>query len=166
MKYVLTFLLTATAWQVLAQKDYSKDVASAEAIVGALYEVISGRADEKRDWARFRNLFRDESRLIPTRKNESGGLVVKAMTPEEYIQLFESRPGGFFETELHHVTETYGTLSHVFSTYETRAEKGGPVNNRGINSIQLFNDGKRYYVLNVFWCAESQGFKIPEKYLK
>lgn len=147
-------------------KDYSKDVASVDAIVAALYDVISGDPGTTRDWDRFRNLFKPETRLIPTRKNPQGELVLQALTPEDYVQLFTSRVAtGFFEKELHRVTEQYGTVTHVFSTYETKEKKDGPVTNRGINSIQLFNDGKRFYVINIFWCAESMGFQLPDKYL-
>ncbi|HCM77759.1 MAG TPA: hypothetical protein DIS90_15355, partial [Cytophagales bacterium] len=68
--------------------------------------------------------------------------------------------------ELYQTAEEYGTIAHVFSTYETREIANGPVTNRGINSIQLYKDTNRYYVVNIFWCAESMGFVLPEKYLK
>jgi len=152
---------------IAQQKDYAVDVGSADAIVKALYEVISGGAGVPRDWDRFRHLFMSGSRLEPTRKNEAGELIVASITPDEYIQMFTSRvSGGFFESEIHKSVESYGTLTHIFSTYETREKIGGPVTNRGINSIQVFFDGKRYYVLNVFWCAETMGFALPERYLK
>ena len=149
------------------QKDYQNDVKSVDAVIGAVYAVISGEPGQARDWNRFRNLFKPETRLIPTRKNESGELIIRAMSPEEYIELFSSRVStGFFEKELHRVSESYGTVTHAFSTYETKEKKDGPVTNRGINSIQLFYDGQRYYIITIFWCAESMGFPLPEKYLK
>lgn len=138
-----------------------------DGIIAALYDVISGEPGTPRDWDRFRNLFQPEARLIPTRKNDTGELILKPLTPEEYIQLFSSRIStGFFERELHRTSEEYGTLVHAFSTYETKEKKDGPVTNRGINSIQLFKDKNRYYVVNIFWCAESMGFPLPAKYLK
>ncbi|MCE2958165.1 MAG: hypothetical protein LW841_13505, partial [Flammeovirgaceae bacterium] len=88
-------------------------------------------------------------------------------TPEEYVQLFQSRIAtGFFEKELHRNTEEYGTIVHVFSTYETRETRTGPVTNRGINSIQLFRNEGRYYIVSIFWCAENLGFKLPTQYEK
>lgn len=165
-KILFLFLWMATTASA-QQKDYSDDVKSIDGITTALYEVISGEAGAARDWDRFRNLFKPEARLIPTRKDEAGKLITKAMSPEEYIQLFQSRiPTGFFERELHRTTEQYGTVAHLFSTYETRDKKDGPITNRGINSIQLFYDGTRYYIVTIFWCAESMGFSLPEKYLK
>jgi hypothetical protein len=168
MKLFLSLLVALVAGQAaFAQaKDYSKDVASADAIIVAVYDVISGEPGVARDWDRFRYLFRPETRLIPTRKTPQGELIAQAMTPEEYIQAFSSRiPVGFFERELHRVTEQYGTLTHAFSTYEAREKKDGPVTVRGINSMQLFHDGKRYYIVSIFWCAEGLGFPLPEKYL-
>ncbi len=169
MKTKLFFLLLSCLCSAsFAQtKNYSSDVKSVDAIIATLYDVISGEPGAPRDWDRFRNLFKPESRLIPTRKNENGELTLKALTPEEYVTLFQSRIAtGFFEKELSRKSEEFGTVYHVFSTYETKEKKDGSVTNRGINSIQLFKDKDRYYVINIFWCAESMGFALPEKYLK
>lgn len=146
--------------------DYSNDVETKEAIIHALYDVISGEVDKERDWARFRNLFLPESRLIPTGKNKQNEFTIRAITPEEYITMFtKNMRTGFFERELHQEVEEYGTIAHVFSTYETRESLEGPISNRGINSIQLYFNGNRYFVLNIFWCAESIGFPLPPQYL-
>ncbi len=48
------------------------DVASVDAIVAALYDVISGPAGQARDWDRFRSLFHPSARLIPAGKNRQG----------------------------------------------------------------------------------------------
>lgn len=147
--------------------DYTKDVETKEAIVAALYEVISGTPQQPRNWDRFRNLFTPDSRLIPTNKNQQGEFTIRFITPEEYVQLFSHNiKTGFFEKELHQEVEAYGTIAHVFSTYETREMKDGPVTNRGINSIQLYYNNERYYIVNIFWCAESMGFPLSAKYAK
>jgi hypothetical protein len=169
MKRLLPFLLVFVfSTPLLAQSDpYAKDVKSIDTIIAALYDVISGEPGASRDWARFRNLFKPESKLIPTRKGENGELTYRAISPEEYIQLFSSRIStGFFERELSRKTEEFGAIAHAFSTYETKEKKDGPVTNRGINSIQLFKDKDRYYVMNIFWCAESLGYTLPDQYLK
>ena len=168
MKFTMIVLLLVVLMQPShGQSDYTKDVHSPDAIISTLYEVISGDPGQPRDWARFRNLFKPESRLIPSRKNDAGELTIRSITPEEYIELFTTRiAGGFHEKELHRVTEQYGTVLHLFSTYETREKKDGPVTNRGINSIQLFHEGKRYYIISIFWCAENLGYPVPAKYLK
>lgn len=167
MKSTITCITLLLAFNSFAQtKNYVNDTKTIESTITTLYEVISGGPDVPRDWDRFKNLFKPEGRLIPTRKDEQGTLIIKALTPDEYVQLFSSRiPTGFFERELNRKVEEYGTVVHVFSTYETKEKKEGPVTNRGINSIQLFKDNDRYYIVNIFWCAESMGFELPKKYL-
>lgn len=157
-------LLTPTFGQVL---DYSKDVQSTDAIIKALYEVISGEAGAERDWERFKNLFTADARLIPTSKNQERQISYATMTPTDYVKMFQSRIAtGFYERELNRMTDAYGTIVHVFSTYETRESKDGPVTNRGINSIQLLKTHDRYYIMNIFWCGENTGFLLPDHYLK
>jgi hypothetical protein len=162
--YLYFYLIPMAVW---GQQDYSKDVQSPEAIVAALYEVISGDPGQSRNWERFQNLFAADARLIPTRKSPEGKLTLQSLTPSQYMELFKTRiTTGFFERELSRISENYGTVTHVFSTYETKEKKDGPVTNRGINSIQLFYDGQRYAIVSIFWCAESMGYSLPQKYLK
>jgi hypothetical protein len=163
-KYLLLFFIFPAG---LYAQTYASDTQSVDTILATLYQVIGGEPGEPRDWNRFKNLFAADAKLIPTVKNQDGKISYRALSPDEYIQLFSSRiPTGFFERELHRITEQFGTVTHAFSTYETRERKDGPVTNRGINSIQLFFDGTRYYIMNIFWCAESIGFTLPQNYLK
>lgn len=164
--YYASFALLLSLSSLAQTKDYVNDTKTVASTIAVLYEVISGGPGIERDWNRFKNLFKPEGRLIPTRKDDQGSLIIKALTPDEYIELFKSRvPVGFFEREISRKTEEFGTVVHVFSTYETRDKKEGQVTNRGINSIQLFKDNNRYYIVTIFWCAESMGFELPEKYL-
>jgi len=146
---------------------YTKDVQTEAAIIHALYEVISGAPGEDRDWERFKYLFAKDAFLIPTNKSTEGVFGYRKMTPDDYINFFSTRiKTGFFEKELKHEVVSFGTIAHVFSTYETKETLNGPVTNRGINSIQLFKDQNRYYIMNIFWCAESLGFTLPPASLK
>jgi hypothetical protein len=159
--------LTAPAVPTTINTKYAKDVSSESNIIAALYDVISGEAVDARNWERFKYLFVKEALLIPTNKSATGVFGYRTMTPDDYITMFSSRvKTGFFENELKHEVNSYGTIAHVFSTYETRETKNGPITNRGINSIQLFYDQNRYYIVNVLWCAESMGFTLPSAHLK
>ena len=60
------------------------DVGSLDAIIHALYEVISGPAGP-RDWRRFRTLFAPGARLIPTIRDSTGHRHVMVMTPDEFV---------------------------------------------------------------------------------
>ena len=158
---------TAAEKAAKANHKYAKDVSSVDNIIAALYNVICDAPGEPRDWERFKYLFGNDAKLIPTGKVADGGYIYRTMTPEEYITMFSTRiKTGFFEKELKRETVSFGTVYHAFSTYETRETQNGPSTNRGINSIQLFKDQDRFYIVNVFWCAESMGFNLPASALK
>lgn len=99
MKSFCTFFTILLSLNSFAQtKDYTNDTKTIESTITALYEVISGGPNVPRDWNRFKNLFKPEGRLIPTRKDDQGKLILKTLTPDEYVELFTSRiPTGFFE---------------------------------------------------------------------
>jgi hypothetical protein len=145
------------------------DVASVDAIITALYDVISGPAGQERDWTRFRSLFLPGARLIPTIHPPGGGTPRTAvMTPEQYAERASGLArNGFFEREISRTSDQFGAVTQLFSTYESRrAATDAKPFQRGINSIQLFNDGSRWYVVTIFWDGERPDNPIPEKYLK
>jgi len=73
---------------------------------------------------------------------------------------------GFFEREISRKTDSFGTITHAFSTYESRrAKDDAKPFARGINSIQLVNDGTRWWIVTVFWDSERPNNPLPEKYL-
>jgi hypothetical protein len=157
---------------IAAHPDWPKanpaDVQSVDAILAALYDVISGPAGQPRNWTRFRSLFIPDARLIPTRRDKTGpGADVLPLTPEQYQQLAGTRlvKEGFFERGIHDTTESFGDIVHVFSTYESRHTKDGAPFQRGINSIQLLKDGNRYWIVTILWDGESPTNPIPAKYL-
>ncbi len=147
-----------------------KDVGSLDGIMKAVYESISGDAGKARDWDRFRSLFHKDARLIPSGKNAQTGVIgANALSPEDYIKRVEPffAKEGFFEIEKARHVDIYGNIVQVFSTYESRhAAKDATPFARGINSFQLLNDGKRWWVVTIYWQAETPDNKIPEKYLK
>ena len=159
----------------------SDDVSSIDAIINAAYAVISGPAGRPRDWERERALFLPGARLIPTAakagdpppqgsgtaRNE-GKLAPQFLDTEAYIARVEPyfREHGFYETEVARRTEQFGRIAHVWSTYESRCREDDPEPfMRGINSFQLFHDGARWWIINIFWQHESAEHPLPERYL-
>lgn len=146
------------------------DVKSADAIVAAVYDVISGPAGQKRDWDRMRSLFAPSAQMSAVVRRAGADSATRVvMSVEDYIKnsgpVLESR--GFFEKEIARRIETFGGITHAWSTYEARAkaDDAKPMM-RGINSIQLMNDGKRWWVVSILWQQESDANPLPEKYLK
>ena len=144
------------------------DVASPEAIVEALYDVISGDRGVARDWDRFRSLFHPTARLMPSGLNAEGVGVVRSITPDEYIT--RSEPflvgEGFHEREIARRSERFGRIVHVWTTYESlHSLSDAQPFARGVNSIQLFHDGTRWWILSVYWQGETPTEPIPAEYL-
>jgi hypothetical protein len=150
------------------------DVASIDAIVNAAYDVISGPANKPRDWDRERSLFFPGARLIPTalsagQSSQGSDVSPRMLDVEEYIArvrpYFENN--GFYEKEIARRTHRFGRIAHVWSTYESRHHPGDPEPfMRGINSIQLFHDGKRWWIVTIYWQHESLAHPLPNKYLE
>ena len=164
---LLAALTISTPGQDAIKAANPADVKSPEAITAALYDVISGPAGQKRDWDRFRSLFAPGARLIPVVPEKDGGATVRTWSPEDYVKggapYLEKE--GFFEAEIARKVEAFGNIVHVFSTYESRYAKEGPVFARGINSIQLLKDGDRWWVVTIYWDAERPDNPIPKTYL-
>ena len=145
-----------------------KDVATMDSIVAAVYDVISGPAG-KRNWDRMRSLFIPGARLIPTGPRPTGEVGSRVLTVEDYVERAGPRleKEGFFEREVSRRVEKFGNIAHIFSTYESRhAKDDAKPFARGINSIQLMNDGKRWWIVTIFWQGEDEKNPLPPEYLR
>lgn len=167
---LVLFAMSGLAAAAQSKDAVNTDVASIDSIIKAVYEVISGEAGETRDWDRFRSLFHQDARLIPTGKNaQTGVFTARAMSAEDYVSrnapYFAKQ--GFHEREIARRVDQYGNIAHVFSTYHafnTKEDKTPFM--RGINSFQLLYDGKRWWVMSIYWQAESKETPIPKQYLR
>ncbi len=129
------------------------DVATLDGILHALYEVISGRAGQPRDWDRFRSLFLPGGRLMPVVSIPGEKPRVRLLSPEDYIRRVEPilATEDFCERESGRQVETFGQVAHVLSHYESLRSPNGAPFERGSNSLQLFNDGSRWWIVSVMW---------------
>ena len=150
----------------------SDDHSSIDALIRAAYDVISGPVAQPRDWERERALFFPGARLIPTATvpgRNDVDLAPLILDVDGYIERVEPifAKSGFYETEVARRTEQFGQIAHVWSTYESRHSPDDPEPfMRGINSFQIFHDGARWWIVNIFWQHESATHPIPEKYLQ
>ena len=144
----------------------AEDVGSIDGMINAWYDVISGPAGKPRQWARDKTLYIPEVRFVSTWV-EGKSVHTGIWNQQAYVDAVDPElvKKGFFEREIHRVTERYGSIAHVWSTYESRETESGPVTARGINSIELFGDGKRWWIANGSWVDESKESPIPPEYL-
>jgi hypothetical protein len=137
-----------------------EDVRTLDAILVALYDVISGPAGD-RDWNRLRSLFVPEARLTSAQKNKDGSLFLADV--EGYIKdaggYFKTH--GFYERSIVNRVQKFGNITQVFSSYESRNAPNEKPFARGVNSIQVFNDGSRWWVISILWDEETPTNPLP-----
>jgi hypothetical protein len=144
-----------------------EDVKSMDAILRAIYDVISGPAGD-RDWKRFRSLFLPQARFTQVGKGPDGAMFVISWNVEEFVrdagEVFSKQP--FYENAIVNQPESYGNMAQVFSSYESRHAPGEKPFERGVNSIQLLNDGTRWWVISIAWDSERADNPLPAKFSK
>jgi hypothetical protein len=149
------------------------DAASVESIVAALYASVSHAPDASPDFERMRGIFLYVGMLVPPAKP---GEEIKVSDVDGLSDRYEKSAAarkdkaeaaaGFFEREIARRTDCFGKVCQVFSTYESRhtSSDAAPFE-RGINSIQLVRDGKRWWIASVAWDIEKPDGVIPAQYL-
>ena len=136
---------------------YEKDVASIDMIINAVYDVISGPAG-LRNWDRLRFLLHPAARMM--RGLPAVALAAALPTPglavftsEQFIEYARERvkTEDFYEYETGREVFQFSRLAHVVSAYaSTHAIDQAPFAG-GINSIQLWHEGGRWWVLGILW---------------
>jgi hypothetical protein len=165
MRYLCSFVLGSLLTSVAGAQSLTprpEDVGTIDGIITAFYDVISGPAGTPRQWQRDSTLYIARVRFVAMGVNE-GRPVAAVMDHGEFAARYNGAfvDRGFFEREIHRVTKRFGNIAHVFSTYEYRATEKGPVQGRGVNSIQLFWDGERWWIAGATWDDERPDNPIP-----
>jgi hypothetical protein len=139
----------------------AEDVATIDGMIKAFYEVISGPAGQPRQWARDRTLYTPDVRFISMDVRD-GRPRATIMTHQQFVDRVDEGlvRAGFYEEEIHRVTRRFGNTTHVFSTYVMK-DGAGSQTGRGVNSIQFFWDGDRWWISGVAWDDERPDNPIP-----
>ena len=171
-------LAASIASSVLAQSPRTAspavpaDAASVDSIVAALYASVSHPPDREADWDRMRSICLPVGMFIPPKKaSEDLFTVLDVDAFEERVRKgaagmkAKGEPTGFEEREVARHTDCFGNVCQIFSTYEgRRAASDEKPFVRGINSIQLVRDGKRWWIASVVWDTERSDNAIPPAY--
>lgn len=149
------------------------DAASPDAIVAALYACVTHAPDAMPDFERMRGIFLPVGMLIPPKKpNED---IFTTLDVDQFADRFKKGiaarkdkgdPAGFVEREVSKRADCFGNVCQIFSTYEARytASDEKPFT-RGINSIQIVKDGRRWWIASVVWDVERADNPLPSQYL-
>jgi hypothetical protein len=162
----LAFLLASRLASAQSPQARAEDVASPAAVVQASYVAISGPPGQALNLDRFRSLFQPQAQLV-SMSIKDGRVVAHTMTLSEFTNMVIAGIGkdGHIEREIAQRVDVYGNIANVWSSFESRKTPNDPQVTRGINSIQLMNDGKRWWISGALWQHETAETPIPAKYL-
>ena len=141
------------------------DVSTIDGMIKAFYETISGPKGQPRQWSRDRTLYVQGVRFIQI--NKSGDTVQpRIMRYMDYVNGSNEYlvKDGFTELEINRVTQRFGNIAQVASTYKWETD-GKKATGRGINIIQLFFDGTRWWISGATWEEERKDNPIPKEFL-
>ena len=164
--FVLLMAIGANAQELTWPKARPEDVSSVTAIIKASYDAISVPPGQTLNLDRFRSLFLPNAQLVSV-SVKNGEPQAHIMTLNEFSEMVTGAIGksGHVEHEFTERVQEYANIANVWSAYESRSTPQDPHVIRGINSIQLFNDGKRWWISGAQWQHERADMPIPAKYL-
>jgi hypothetical protein len=167
---LLIALLMLSASQYAAAQvttKYGDNVSTLDGMMKAYYDVVTVEKGGKVYYERDSLLHMPNVKVGSAGLSKNGKPVFHLMTLKEYHDRSDAslEKYGFYEKEISRKVEQFGAIYHVFSTYESRNSKTGPVIERGINSIELFYDGTRFWILGWFFDSERKNNPLPAKYL-
>jgi hypothetical protein len=136
---------------------------SIDGVIAEMYGLFSFEPGQRPDWIRANDIFAPDARLV--RVNDEGifefdvdsfrvnieGMIDSGVLPS------------FWESEIWRETQQFGDVAHVLSAYETRQTRDGPVINRAIKSIQLFERDGRWWISAMIWRREGKTLRIPDR---
>jgi hypothetical protein len=99
-------------------------------------------------------------------KAPDGSVVVNLLGVDDFVMVAGDvlKKDPFYENAIVNQAQSYGNIAQVFSSYESRRAPGVQPFERGINSIQLLNDGKRWWVLSILWDEERPDNPLPPEF--
>ena len=164
---LLVALLSTSALAQTPSAVRSDDVTTLDGIMKAYYDVVSGPAGSLPDMARDQKLHHPSAQVTLLDRKADGSATVAVTTLAGYYERGGTGPRtrGFFEREISRETRRIGALVHVWSTYEASELPEGAPFTRGINSIQLYWDGQRWWILGWVFDDERNGGRVPLEYL-
>ncbi|HMI83089.1 MAG TPA: hypothetical protein VK550_03290 [Polyangiaceae bacterium] len=151
--------------KIPVQAPIQEDASTIDGLVRAYYEVVNVAPREPRQWGRDRTLYSPWIRFVALGESPSDRAKVQVWTHDELVAATEPLiEKGFREREIHRSMRRYGAMAHVDSTYETET---GPEHrrSRGLNSLDLYFDGHRWWIASAMWQGEDKEHPLPAELL-
>lgn len=136
----------------------SGDVGTIDGLIRAYYAAVNVAPDAPRQWDRDKTLYSPWIRFVGLYQEGHFSIY----SHQELVDSTEPMiQGGFSEREIHRIVRQYGNMAHVDSTYEGITGGPGGKRFRGVNSLELYLDGDRWWIASVIWQAETSEYPIP-----
>lgn len=157
-RILLTSMVVLTYAGSIAQAQTARpeDVSSIDGIIRAYYQVVSGPAGGVVDTERDRSLHHPNAWVAIAGTDSAGRPRVRVMRLADYHGANAPRGQGFYEWETNRVVQRSGNMVHVWSSYASARTEGGEPFARGVNSITLFHDGVRWWVMGWMFDAAAR----------
>lgn len=136
------------------------DYSTLDGIFEVFYEGVSGPPGFEWDRERQRSLYLPGALLVRLSTGDGGEPKAEAMDPDGHMDGTAEylASTGFYETEVKRETRRFGNMAHVWSAYEARHAPDDPEPfKRGVNSVQLYWDGERWWIAAAMWDNERPG---------
>jgi hypothetical protein len=160
----LTTIVIMTANTLQAQNNkYENDAKTINGLINASYEVVSGEKGATRQWERDNYLHHPKAvySYFDKQKGRQRTMTLDEFHKETDDMVFNT---AFYESEVNREIRVFGNIAQVWSTYETKLEKNGPVARRGINSIQLIYENNRWHIISWIFSGETEINRIPKTF--
>ena len=139
--------------------------AELKALTDEFFRAVSFESGERPAYARIRELFMDDGKLI---RNSSE--LPEISSVDDFIasrqQMVDSGAlTSFQEVETAETTEVFGNVAHRFSTYEKRGTiDGEAIEGAGLISTQFIRTPSGWKMSSMAWDDERPGLAIPDRY--
>jgi len=151
-------ICVSASYRTYAQQEhvltkFGDDVGTLDGIIKAYYDVVSVKKGEKVSYERDSLLHIPGVRIGSAGIDAKGSPVLHYTTLKEYHRESDAymERNGFYERETARQVHNIRNIYQVWSSYESRYTADGKVIAQGVNSIELYYDGKRFWILGWFY---------------
>jgi hypothetical protein len=143
----------AYAQQQTVLTKYGDNVGTLDGILKAYYDVVSVKKGQKVSYERDSLLHIAGVRVASAGIDVAGNPTIHYTSLKEYHKESDAymEKNGFYEHETVRTVQNIRNIYHVWSSYESRYTPDGKVIAQGVNSIELYFDGKRFWILGWFY---------------
>jgi hypothetical protein len=139
--------------------------AELKALTGAFFRAVSFESGQRPAYARIRDLFMDDGKLIRNSSELPEISSVDGFISSRQRMVDSGALTSFEEVETAETTELFGNVAHRFSTYEKRGTMHGKaIEGRGVISTQFIRTPSGWKMSSMAWDDERPGLPIPDRY--